>query len=128
VQREQIIEQVNAVLMEGFEVDPAKLRADAHLYHDLGIDSLDAIDMLVFIEEKIGRTVDGTLFKGVRKVEDIYDVMEQVLTGRVPERAAPLDGASAVDEAASAPPATEAAAPTGDEPELADRPARATTA
>ena len=84
--RDQIAEQVHAVLHEGFGIEPARIRGEAHLYHDLGIDSLDAIDMLVYIEEKIGRTLDGALFKHVRKVSDIYDVMAAVLT---PTPAAP---------------------------------------
>lgn len=84
MQRDQIEQQVNAVLREGFEVAPEKLSGEAHLYHDLGIDSLDAIDMLVYIEEKIGRRIDGALFKNVRKVKDIYDVMEQVFRTSAP--------------------------------------------
>lgn len=84
MRREEIIQQVNAVLHEGFEVELDKLKPEAHLYMDLGIDSLDAIDMLVFLEEKVGRPVDGTLFKNVRKVSDIYDVMETVLGGGAP--------------------------------------------
>jgi acyl carrier protein len=81
VKREDIVQQVNSVLMDGFEVDAQALKADAHLYYDLGIDSLDAIDMLVYIEEKLGKTVDATQFKGVRKVQDIYDVIERLMNG-----------------------------------------------
>lgn len=80
--REEIVQQVNSVLQEGFEVDAAALKAEAHLYYDLGIDSLDAIDLLVYIEEKLGRTVDATLFKGVRQLQDIYDVVEGIVTGQ----------------------------------------------
>lgn len=76
--RDEIVDQVNSVLLSGFEIDPAKLKPEAHLYYDLGIDSLDAIDMLVYIEEKIGRSVDATLFKDVRKVAEIYDVLERM--------------------------------------------------
>lgn len=81
MKREEIVQQVNNVLQEGFEVDAAALKGEAHLYYDLGIDSLDAIDMLVYIEEKLGRTVDATLFKGVRHLQDIYDVVERIVTG-----------------------------------------------
>ncbi len=84
MKRERIIEEVNAVLQSGFEVDPAKITPEAHLYFDLGIDSLDAIDMLVFIEERLGRMVDATLFKNVRKVSDLYDVMEAVVAADEP--------------------------------------------
>lgn len=85
--RAHTINQVHEVLSEGFEIDPAKLMAHAHLYHDLGIDSLDAIDMLVLLEEKLGRPVDATQFKNVRLLSDIYDVIERMMA---PESAAGL--------------------------------------
>ncbi len=89
MKREEIVQQVNDVLQEGFEVEASALKAEAHLYYDLGIDSLDAIDMLVYIEEKLGRTVDATLFKGVRQLQDIYDVVERIVTGEAVAAVAP---------------------------------------
>ena len=94
MKRDDIVRQVNSVLEEGFEVDAAALKADAHLYYDLGIDSLDAIDMLVYIEEKLGRAIDATLFKGVRKVQDIYDVIEQIVRTEEGESAQPATPSS----------------------------------
>jgi acyl carrier protein len=85
--RAHVINQVHEVLSEGFEIDPIKLMAHAHLYHDLGIDSLDAIDMLVLLEEKLGRPVDATQFKNVRLLSDIYGVIERMMA---PESAADL--------------------------------------
>jgi acyl carrier protein len=85
LQRADVIEKVNKVLVEGFEIDLAKLKPEAHLYHDLGIDSLDAVDMLVYLEEQTGMQVKGEWFKSVRRLNDIYNVMEAVLNGRTPD-------------------------------------------
>lgn len=84
MQRADVIEKVNKVLVDGFEIDAAKLRPEAHLYHDLGIDSLDAVDMLVYLEEQTGMQVKGEWFKGVRRLNDIYVIMEAVMNGRTP--------------------------------------------
>lgn len=99
--RAEIVEQVNGVLLSGFEIDAAKLTPEAHLYYDLGIDSLDAIDMLVYIEEKIGRSVDATLFKDVRKVSEIYDVLESIQTADANGGAVAHAVGSASDESAA---------------------------
>jgi len=84
LQRSEVIEKVNKVLVDGFELSIQKLKPEAHLYHDLGIDSLDAVDMIVFLEEQSGIQVKGEWFRNVRHLDDIYNVMESVLNGRVP--------------------------------------------
>lgn len=86
MQRSEVIEKVNKVLVDGFEIDVQKLKPEAHLYHDLGIDSLDAVDMLVFLEEQTGIQVKGEWFRSVRRLDDIYNVMENVLNGRIPNQ------------------------------------------
>lgn len=84
MQRSEVIGKVNKVLVDGFELSIDKLKPEAHLYHDLGIDSLDAVDMLVFLEEQTGIQVKGEWFRSVRRLDDIYNVMENVLNGRIP--------------------------------------------
>ena len=84
MQRSEVIGKVNKVLVDGFELSIDKLKPEAHLYHDLGIDSLDAVDMLVFLEEQTGIQVKGEWFRSVRRLDDIYNVMENVLNGRSP--------------------------------------------
>lgn len=84
MQRSEVIEKVNKVLIDGFEINVQKLKPESHLYHDLGIDSLDAVDMLVFLEEQTGMQVKGEWFRSVRRLDDIYNVMENVLNGRIP--------------------------------------------
>jgi len=86
LQRSEVIEKVNKVLVDGFEIETQKLKPEAHLYHDLGIDSLDAVDMLVFLEEQTGMQVKGEWFRSVRRLDDIYNVMENVLNGRIPNQ------------------------------------------
>ena len=50
--RESLIEEINQVMIEGFELEPSQLTPQAKIVDDLELDSLDAIDMLVFLEEK----------------------------------------------------------------------------
>ena len=46
-----IIAIVNKALAEEFELDPADLRAEAHIRDDLGLDSLDIVDMVIVLEK-----------------------------------------------------------------------------
>ena len=73
-----VISQVNHVMHEGFEIPFDKLTPTATIFGDLGLDSLDAVDMLVNLEDKIGVKVDVDRIKAVRTLQDVYDLVESV--------------------------------------------------
>lgn len=68
-----IIQAVNQLMQTGFELPPEKLVPEASL-KDLGLDSLDAVDMLVYIEEKMGVKIEGERLKSVRTLADVYEL------------------------------------------------------
>jgi acyl carrier protein len=79
--REEIIGKINAVMSEGFEIPSEKLLPQAELKGDLGLDSLDAVDMLVMLEENMGTKVEGERLLQVKTLGDVYNlVIEQVKT------------------------------------------------
>ena len=73
-------EQVRDLVMETLnlheEYEPEEIAADASLFGDdgLGLDSLDALQMAVAVEEKWGVTIDETLGEQVfRNMQTIAD-------------------------------------------------------
>lgn len=79
MEKQELITRVNEVMVEGFELDPQELKPEAKIVDDLELDSLDAIDMLVYLEEKINIKVDPERFRQVRTLNDVYDVVDEVL-------------------------------------------------
>lgn len=77
--KQTLINEINQVMIEGFELDPSQLKPSAKIVEDLELDSLDAIDMLVFLEDKIKIKVDAETFRTVKTLEDVYTVVEDVL-------------------------------------------------
>ncbi len=77
----EVIEKVNEVMRDGFELGPEALRPEASLFGDLGLDSLDAVDMLVHIEDKLSVKVEGERFQGVKTLGDVYKLVGE-LAGR----------------------------------------------
>ncbi|AMV72118.1 phosphopantetheine-binding protein [Desulfuromonas carbonis] len=47
---EQIIDLINRSLAEEFELELADLQPEANIYADLGLDSLDTVDMVIVLE------------------------------------------------------------------------------
>lgn len=68
----EIIQQVNALMKTGFELPEEKLVPEATLAADLGLDSLDAVDMLIYIEETLGVKVEGERLTTVKTLNDVY--------------------------------------------------------
>ena len=68
----EIIQQVNQLMKTGFEIPEEKLIPSATLVGDLGLDSLDAVDMLVYIEETLGVKVEGERLASVKTLQDVY--------------------------------------------------------
>ena len=54
----RIEDQINAILIEEFELPEESLTPDADLRDDLGLDSLDAIDLARKLEEQRGIQID----------------------------------------------------------------------
>ncbi len=75
----EIIEKVNNLLETGFEIPKEKLQPSARLYEDLALDSLDAVDMLVHLEDNLGVKVQGERFMQVRTLGDIHEMVAQMV-------------------------------------------------
>ena len=79
VERQDIVERVNATLTDEFEVPQADLTPDKSLREDLELDSLDAVDLIVALEKGFGFRVDEEEAKKIATVGDIYDFVEKML-------------------------------------------------
>lgn len=74
-----IYQEVSALLVKLFEVDPDAITPDARLYDDLELDSIDAVDMIVHLQKKTGKKIKPEEFKAVRTVQDVVDAVERLL-------------------------------------------------
>lgn len=77
--KEEIMEAVVSALHETFGLERAKLVPGAHLYDDLGIDSIDAIDLMVKLQKLIGKRMQPEPFKSVRTIEDVVSVIHTLI-------------------------------------------------
>ncbi|HET7650383.1 MAG TPA: acyl carrier protein [Gammaproteobacteria bacterium] len=82
MQTQDIFQTLKDTLVEQFELDPAKITPDARLYEDLDLDSIDAVDMVIKLQELTGTKVSPEEFKEVRTVGDVQRVIEKLLAAR----------------------------------------------
>jgi acyl carrier protein len=77
--RDAILEELRATLVELFELDPVRVTPAARLYDDLEIDSIDAIDLMDRLRRQTGRKIDSEHFRSVRTVSDLVDTIHRLV-------------------------------------------------
>jgi len=76
MKREEIVKIVNNFLIEDIEVEEDKIKDDAFLKNDLGIDSLDFVDIVVIVERNFGFKINPEEMQGVTTLSQFYDYIE----------------------------------------------------
>ena len=78
--REEIITKVNGFLVDEFEIDQNLLDENAALKKDLGIDSLDIVDIIVLIDKEFGVKVKSEELGRLTTLGSLYGFIEEKLS------------------------------------------------
>ena len=74
--RQEIEEKVRAFLIDDLEIDEEKIKDDATLKEDMGIDSLDFVDIVVIVEKNFGFKIKPDEMAGVTTLRQFCDYIE----------------------------------------------------
>jgi acyl carrier protein len=87
--RPEILLQIQRMMKELFELEADRVQPAARLVEDLELDSLDAIDLAVKVEESTGLAFDEKKLRALRTVEDVIVALQELLaTKAAPAHAA----------------------------------------
>ena len=76
--RDEIIEAVNNALVNEMELDPADIAPEKTFFDDLGLDSIDMVDLIIGLQRKFGISLrEDDEIKKVRTLGDVYDFFER---------------------------------------------------
>lgn len=74
----EILEKLRDILSEDFEIEPAAITPEANLYEDLDLDSIDAVDLVIRLQQMTGKKIKPEDFKGARTVGDVTRCVERL--------------------------------------------------
>jgi acyl carrier protein len=77
--KEAIYEQLKTILAELFDIEPDAVSPQSNLYEDLDIDSIDAVDMAVKLNELTGKKIQPSDFKSIRTVDDVVEAVHALV-------------------------------------------------
>ena len=78
-----VFEAVSKYLVTEFEIPREKIRPQAHLFKDLEMDSIDALDWFAAMESQIGLPIIEKELKKIRTVQDVIDYLVRNLDPNV---------------------------------------------
>jgi acyl carrier protein len=76
---EEIFLKLREVLADSFRLDPANITLESHLFKDLDLDSIDAVELALQLQDFTGRRVKAQEFKSVRTVGDVVATIHRML-------------------------------------------------
>ena len=74
---DQIKERVTAFLVEELEIEQEKIQGEARLKEDMGIDSLEVVDVIVLVEEEFGFKMKPEDFKALPTLNQFCQFIQQ---------------------------------------------------
>jgi acyl carrier protein len=77
--KNEIYEGFVRIMVEDFEIERESIAPDAHLYEQLGLDSIDAVDLIVKLQELVGKKISPAAFKQVRTVNDAVCAIDNLI-------------------------------------------------
>jgi len=80
--QDEIFNKIADTLAADFECDRAKLVPEARLFEDLDLDSIDAVDLIVRIQQETGIKVKAEDFKSIRTLGDVARVIASLVEKR----------------------------------------------
>lgn len=71
-----VFDKVKEIIANELNVDAEKITMDTHLVDDLGADSLDAVELIMALEDEFGLEVDDDAAQSMKYVKDLVKYIE----------------------------------------------------
>ena len=77
--KNEIYEKLCEILEEDFEIDKVLLNENANLFTDLDLDSIDAVDLAVRLQQFTDKRISPEEFKQIRTINDVVETIYNLL-------------------------------------------------
>ncbi len=72
-----MFEKVQAIIAKELGIDKNKITMESKLTEDLGADSLDAVELIMALEDEFGIELDDEAAQKIKQVSDIVAFLEK---------------------------------------------------
>jgi len=71
------LENLKNIIANNFGVNKEEIKMESNLQDDLGLDSLDAVELSMAIEEETGKEIPDEEFQKFKTVEDLINFLNK---------------------------------------------------
>jgi len=76
---QEVIDKTNKVFEESFEIEKERLVPEANIFVDLGLDSLDIVDLIVALQSSFGVKIrNEEKVRDIRTLQDLYQFISSI--------------------------------------------------
>lgn len=79
--QQEISDKIKSILVAEFDVDESSLKPETNLFTELDLDSIDAVDLVVRIQQETGKKVDPDDFRQIRTFADVVQAVDKLVNG-----------------------------------------------
>jgi acyl carrier protein len=72
-----VFEKVKKIINEVISIDEEKITLEANLENDLGADSLDAVEIIMLLEDEFDISLDDEATQNIKTVSDLVKFIEE---------------------------------------------------
>lgn len=72
-----VFDKVKEIICEELKLEPEKVQLESNLADDLGADSLDAVEVIMSLEDEFDVSIDDDAAQNIKTVKDLVDFIEQ---------------------------------------------------
>ena len=76
---DDIFKILKGILVDDFEVVSENIVYDANLFEDLDLDSVDAVDLAVRLQQYTNKKISPENFKQIKTIGDVVQAIEKLL-------------------------------------------------
>ncbi len=73
--KDEIFNKIREILKQEFDVDNSIITKEADLFIDLDLDSIDAVDLAVRLQQYTNKRIPPEKFKGIRTLNDVVEAI-----------------------------------------------------
>lgn len=77
----EIERKIKEILIGEFECDASKLKPETNLFTELDLDSIDAVDLVVRIQQETNKKVNPEDFRQIRTLGDVVAAVSKLVNG-----------------------------------------------
>ena len=77
--KEEIFLKLQDILSREFEIEKDNISPESKLYHDLELDSIDAVDLMVKMKGMLKGKIEPEQFKKAITIQDVVDILHPLV-------------------------------------------------